>query len=101
MVCFTSASVCPNRFVALVLSICLSIIAIQDPDMLKIGAGCLTLDQEKSQMALWCILAAPLLIGSDLRKYVFVVTYLVARARYGATTLLFVCPVYIVYFTVM
>lgn len=36
--------------------------------MLKVGAGCLTPDQERSQMALWSVLAAPLLIGSDLRK---------------------------------
>jgi alpha-galactosidase len=36
--------------------------------MLKVGSGCLTTDQERTQMALWCLLAAPLLIGSDLRN---------------------------------
>jgi alpha-galactosidase len=38
-----------------------------DPDMLEIGNGTLTVDEEKTQMSLWCILAAPLLAGNDLR----------------------------------
>jgi alpha-galactosidase len=37
-----------------------------DPDMLEIGNGVLTVDEEKTQMSLWCILAAPLLAGNDL-----------------------------------
>lgn len=38
-----------------------------DPDMLEIGNGVLTVNEEKMQMSLWCILAAPLLAGNDLR----------------------------------
>jgi hypothetical protein len=53
--------------IALLLLLLPSFFLSQDPDMLKVGAGCLSLDQERTQMALWCILAAPLLIGSDLR----------------------------------
>lgn len=33
-----------------------------DPDMLLIGNGCLTVDEEKTQMALWSISAAPLIM---------------------------------------
>jgi hypothetical protein len=36
--------------------------------MLIIGANCISLDQEKTQMAIWSILAAPLIMGNDLRK---------------------------------
>lgn len=39
-----------------------------DPDMLLIGAGCLTLDEERTQMAIWSIAAAPLIMGNDLRQ---------------------------------
>lgn len=38
-----------------------------DPDMLIIGNGCITLEEEQTQMALWCIVAAPLILGNDLR----------------------------------
>ncbi len=37
-----------------------------DPDMLEIGNGHMTLEEERTQMSLWCILAAPLLAGNDL-----------------------------------
>lgn len=37
-----------------------------DPDMLLIGNYGLTIDQSKSQMAIWAILAAPLLMSNDL-----------------------------------
>lgn len=38
-----------------------------DPDMLEIGNGKLTnLNEERTQMSLWCMLAAPLLAGNDL-----------------------------------
>jgi len=37
-----------------------------DPDMLEIGNGSLTPDEMHTQMTQWCILAAPLLIGTDL-----------------------------------
>lgn len=39
-----------------------------DPDMLEIGNGELTPDEMHTQMTQWCILAAPLLIGTDLKK---------------------------------
>jgi alpha-galactosidase len=39
-----------------------------DPDMLEIGNGDLTPDEMHTQMTQWCILAAPLLIGTDLTR---------------------------------
>jgi len=38
-----------------------------DMDMLLIGNGCVTEDEERTQMALWSILASPLIMGNDLR----------------------------------
>lgn len=38
-----------------------------DPDMLLIGNGCLTEAEEQTQMAIWSIVAAPLIMGNDLR----------------------------------
>jgi alpha-galactosidase len=38
-----------------------------DPDMLEIGNGGMTDDEYKTHMSLWCILAAPLLAGNDIR----------------------------------
>jgi len=37
-----------------------------DPDILQIGIGKLNHDEERTQMTLWCLLAAPLLAGNDL-----------------------------------
>jgi alpha-galactosidase len=39
-----------------------------DPDILQIGIGKLNNDEGRTQMTLWCILAAPLLAGNDLGK---------------------------------
>jgi hypothetical protein len=39
-----------------------------DPDMLLIGSGCLSLAEERTQMAIWSVLAAPLIMGNDLRN---------------------------------
>ena len=39
-----------------------------DPDMLEVGNGALTTEEEKSHFTLWCMLAAPLMAGNDLRK---------------------------------
>lgn len=39
-----------------------------DPDMLEIGNGDLTPDEMHTQMTQWCILASPLLIGTDLTR---------------------------------
>ena len=37
-----------------------------DPDMLEVGNGGMTADEYRTHMALWAILAAPLLAGNDL-----------------------------------
>jgi alpha-galactosidase len=37
-----------------------------DPDMLEIGNGGMTVDEYRTHMSLWAILAAPLLAGNDL-----------------------------------
>jgi alpha-galactosidase len=39
-----------------------------DPDMLEVGNGSLTLDEDKSHFSMWAMLAAPLLAGNDLRS---------------------------------
>ena len=39
-----------------------------DPDMLIIGNFGLSHTQAKAQMGLWSIMAAPLLMGNDLRN---------------------------------
>lgn len=39
-----------------------------DPDMLEIGNGGLTEEQEKTHFALWAVAKAPLIIGCDLDK---------------------------------
>jgi alpha-galactosidase len=38
-----------------------------DPDMLEVGNGGMSRDEYRTHMALWTILAAPLLAGNDLR----------------------------------
>lgn len=42
--------------------------AYNDPDMLEVGNGNLTEEQNKSHFALWCMMAAPLILGNDIRK---------------------------------
>jgi alpha-galactosidase len=42
--------------------------AFNDPDMLEIGNGTLTLTEDRTQFSMWAIMAAPLLIGTDLTK---------------------------------
>jgi alpha-galactosidase len=39
-----------------------------DPDMLEVGNGGMTVTEYQSHFALWAIMAAPLLIGCDLRR---------------------------------
>ena len=39
-----------------------------DPDMLEVGNGKLTYDQNLSHFALWCMMSAPLVLGNNLRK---------------------------------
>jgi alpha-galactosidase len=38
-----------------------------DPDMLEVGNGKLTPTENRAHFALWCLLAAPLMAGNDLR----------------------------------
>ena len=39
-----------------------------DPDMLEVGNGKLTPDENRAHFAMWAILAAPLIAGNDLRS---------------------------------
>jgi alpha-galactosidase len=39
-----------------------------DPDMLEVGNGGLNENEARAHFSLWCILAAPLMAGNDLRK---------------------------------
>lgn len=38
-----------------------------DPDMLEVGNGNLTEDENKSHFSLWCMMSAPLILGNDIR----------------------------------
>ena len=38
-----------------------------DPDMLEVGNGELTLIENRAHFSLWCMLAAPLMMGNDIR----------------------------------
>ncbi len=39
-----------------------------DPDMLEVGNGSLNYEENKSHFTLWCMMAAPLILGNDIRK---------------------------------
>src|SRR5208283_4641898 len=39
-----------------------------DPDMLEVGNPGLTLAESRAHFSLWCMLAAPLMAGNDVRK---------------------------------
>jgi alpha-galactosidase len=39
-----------------------------DPDMLEIGNGVLSEEEERAHFSLWCMLSAPLIAGNDLRN---------------------------------
>jgi alpha-galactosidase len=39
-----------------------------DPDMLEVGNGSLTLEESKTHFSLWAMMAAPLMAGNDLTK---------------------------------
>ncbi|MCM1285461.1 MAG: alpha-galactosidase [Acetobacter sp.] len=41
-----------------------------DPDMLEVGNGKLTEEENKAHFSLWCMMAAPLMLGNDIRKFV-------------------------------
>ena len=42
--------------------------AYNDPDMLEVGNGKLTFNQNRSHFSLWCMMNAPLVLGNDLRS---------------------------------
>ena len=39
-----------------------------DPDMLEVGNGVLSPDENKMHFSMWAIMKAPLIIGADLRS---------------------------------
>jgi alpha-galactosidase len=39
-----------------------------DPDMMEVGNGGMTATEDKAHFTLWCMLAAPLMAGNDLRN---------------------------------
>ncbi len=41
-----------------------------DPDMLEVGVGDLTMEENRTHFSLWCMMAAPLILGNDIRKFV-------------------------------
>ena len=41
-----------------------------DPDMLEVGVGQLNMEENKTHFSLWCMMAAPLILGNDIRKFV-------------------------------
>ncbi|MCL2445346.1 MAG: alpha-galactosidase [Oscillospiraceae bacterium] len=40
-----------------------------DPDMLEVGNGGLNFEENRSHFSLWCMMAAPLILGNDVRKF--------------------------------
>lgn len=44
--------------------------AWNDPDMLEVGNGKLTDNENKTHFSLWCMMAAPLILGNDVRLLV-------------------------------
>lgn len=41
-----------------------------DPDMLEVGNGNLSNEENKTHFTLWCMMAAPLILGNDIRKFI-------------------------------
>lgn len=41
-----------------------------DPDMLEVGVDKLTMEENKTHFSLWCMMAAPLILGNDIRKFI-------------------------------
>ena len=37
-----------------------------DPDMLEVGNGGMTVNEDRAHFSMWCMLAAPLMAGNDL-----------------------------------
>lgn len=41
-----------------------------DPDMLEVGVGQLNMEENRTHFTLWCMMAAPLILGNDIRKFI-------------------------------
>ncbi len=41
-----------------------------DPDMLEVGNGNLSMDENRAHFTLWCMMAAPLILGNDIRRFI-------------------------------
>ncbi len=41
-----------------------------DPDILEIGNGKLTFEENKSHFTLWCMMSAPLILSNDIRRFI-------------------------------
>ena len=41
-----------------------------DPDMLEVGNGKLTVEENKAHFTLWAMLSAPLILGNDIREFI-------------------------------
>lgn len=39
-----------------------------DPDMLEVGVGALTMAENRAHFSIWCMMAAPLIAGNDIRS---------------------------------
>ena len=52
----------------MLLTTVLSLVSRNDPDMLEIGNGGLTEEEEKTHFSMWAMSKAPLIIGCDLNK---------------------------------
>lgn len=44
--------------------------AFNDPDMLEVGNGNLSYEENKSHFTLWAMMASPLILGNDIRKFI-------------------------------
>ena len=44
--------------------------AWNDPDMLEVGVGKLNMEENRTHFSLWCMMAAPLILGNDIRKFI-------------------------------
>ncbi len=47
-----------------------SVGAWNDPDMLEVGVGQLTMEENRTHFSLWCMMAAPLILGNDIRQFI-------------------------------
>ena len=41
-----------------------------DPDMLEVGNGDLTHEENRTHFSLWCMMNAPLILGNDIREFI-------------------------------